>query len=154
MWLEVASEGPSGSRRSRARRSTNSPVISPHEFANAVAAVLPFFQKRHEQQDAQEFLRVRFISRYFLKIISLTQEQCALERIQNELATEKHDNSDGSVDGAAAVEDTIVQTVFGGVLWNKVISLLPDAGRRSYVYIRTRSCACPVINTLSSRTRF
>ncbi|CAZ83420.1 unnamed protein product [Tuber melanosporum] len=78
----------------RARRSTLhlSPVISPHKFASAVATVLPSFHERHEQQDAQEFLR------------------CSLERMQDELASEQIEE-----------EDTIVQTVFGGILWNKII---------------------------------
>ncbi|KAG0643397.1 hypothetical protein HOY80DRAFT_431844 [Tuber brumale] len=79
---------------SRVRRSTLhlSPVISPHKFASAVATVLPSFHERHEQQDAQEFLR------------------CSLERMQDELASEQIEE-----------EDTIVQTVFGGILWNKII---------------------------------
>ncbi|PWW71968.1 cysteine proteinase [Tuber magnatum] len=79
---------------SRARRSTLplSPVISPHKFASAVATVLPSFHERHEQQDAQEFLR------------------CSLERMQDELASEQVEE-----------EGTIVQTVFGGILWNKII---------------------------------
>ena len=33
-------------------------VVSPHAFAGAVAKLLPLFQARYEQQDAQEFLRV------------------------------------------------------------------------------------------------
>jgi ubiquitin carboxyl-terminal hydrolase 3 len=38
-------------------------VVSPHAFAGAVATLLPLFQERYEQQDAQEFLRVSFYLR-------------------------------------------------------------------------------------------
>ncbi|RPA97414.1 cysteine proteinase [Choiromyces venosus 120613-1] len=92
MWVDhIPTEVRNGSRARRSRLPL-SPVISPHKFATAVATVLPSFHERHEQQDAQEFLR------------------CALERMQDELASEQVEEA-----------DTIVQTVFGGILWNKII---------------------------------
>lgn len=44
--------------------------------------------------------------------------------MQNELITEKVEKSDKLNPGesnTARIEDTIVQLVFGGILWNKVI---------------------------------
>jgi hypothetical protein len=70
MWDENASPNVSSSfKNARTRRTAINPsvVISPHAFAGAVAAVLPYFNERYEQQDAQEFLRVRTIL-YILNI--------------------------------------------------------------------------------------
>lgn len=60
MWNdEPTCENPSSKAPSRPRRiHKSSSVVSPHAFATAVAAVLPLFQERYEQHDAQEFLRV------------------------------------------------------------------------------------------------
>ncbi|KAL7273384.1 hypothetical protein RUND412_003762 [Rhizina undulata] len=98
-----------GSRVRRGARSTS--VVSPHAFASAVSAVLPLFQERYEQQDAQEFLR------------------CALERMQNELIAEKIESADNSAvseDDIRKNEDTIVKGVFGGILWNKIVCMSCD----------------------------
>ncbi|KAF8245212.1 cysteine proteinase [Wilcoxina mikolae CBS 423.85] len=80
-------------------------VVSPHAFAGAVATLLPLFQERYEQQDAQEFLR------------------CALERMQEELIMERIETGEGSVDLIREAENTIVKRVFGGILWNKISCL-------------------------------
>ncbi|KAF8540995.1 hypothetical protein BDD12DRAFT_802855 [Trichophaea hybrida] len=80
-------------------------VVSPHAFAGAVATLLPLFQERYEQQDAQEFLR------------------CALERMQEELIMERIETGEGSVDVIREAENTIVKRVFGGILWNKISCL-------------------------------
>lgn len=85
----------------RSRRMAS--VVSPHAFAGAVATLLPLFQERYEQQDAQEFLR------------------CALERMQHELIEEMLKNSPSNID--IDLEDTIINRVFGGVLWNKISCL-------------------------------
>lgn len=60
MWNdEPPCESLSFKTPSRPRRiHKSSSVVSPHAFATAVAAVLPLFQERYEQHDAQEFLRV------------------------------------------------------------------------------------------------
>jgi hypothetical protein len=51
MWGDALDVNP------RSRR-----VVSPHAFAGAVSTLLPLFQGS-EQQDAQEFLRVSFVSK-------------------------------------------------------------------------------------------
>jgi len=46
------------SKRRRRTSTRLASVVSPDAFAGAVSALLPLFQERYEQQDAQEFLRV------------------------------------------------------------------------------------------------
>lgn len=57
MWNDEPSSEPIVPPKPR-RISKSALVVSPHAFATAVAAVLPLFQERYEQHDAQEFLRV------------------------------------------------------------------------------------------------
>ncbi|RPB11416.1 cysteine proteinase [Morchella conica CCBAS932] len=108
MWNDEPSSEPIVPPKPR-RISKSALVVSPHAFATAVAAVLPLFQERYEQHDAQEFLR------------------CALERMQNELITEKVGKADELNPqeqlNPYRIEDNIVQIVFGGILWNKIICL-------------------------------
>jgi hypothetical protein len=58
MWSDENTIRPSDTGLRRTSRQRLASVVSPHSFAGAVAAVLPLFQERYEQQDAQEFLRV------------------------------------------------------------------------------------------------
>lgn len=88
----------------RRPHSQSIPVVSPHEFAGAVSIALPLFQERYEQQDAQEFLR------------------CTLQHMQEELLSERY----GQGEESQRDEDTVIQRVFGGILWNEIRCLSCD----------------------------
>lgn len=111
MWEKSDDDVPRDMNFTKKRRNCPrlSSVVSPHSFAKAVSTVLPLFQERFEQQDAQEFLR------------------CALERMQEELIAETilSNNSNPSLheDLIRETEDTIVKRVFGGTLLNKISCL-------------------------------
>ncbi|KAI5818047.1 hypothetical protein BZA77DRAFT_24003 [Pyronema omphalodes] len=99
MCGEATSDVETPTNRRASRRLAD--VVSPYAFTGAVAALLPLFQERYEQQDAQEFLR------------------CALERMQEEIFNNKIEESKEFID----LEDNIINRIFGGTLWNKISCL-------------------------------